>query len=109
MASGTTQKITPESGSGYCKMPDGTMIVWGIFAFPSASAAGTVSASVSFPMTFSSAPTIVMTWRDTRGAPTYCGSLNSRNITGSGFTADAYYNQGGYSWSASYLAVGRWK
>ena len=28
MATGTMEKVTNNSGSGYCKMPDGTLIQW---------------------------------------------------------------------------------
>lgn len=29
MATGTVKQVTNNSGSGYCKMPDGTLIQWG--------------------------------------------------------------------------------
>ena len=29
MATSTIEKVTNNSGSGYCKMPDGTLIQWG--------------------------------------------------------------------------------
>ena len=29
MATGTIEKVTTTGGSGYCKLPDGTLICWG--------------------------------------------------------------------------------
>lgn len=34
MATGTTEKVTNNSGADYCKMPDGTLIVWGRVTVP---------------------------------------------------------------------------
>ena len=31
MATGTVKQVTNNSGSGYCKMPDGTLMQWGMF------------------------------------------------------------------------------
>ena len=109
MASGVIQKTNVDGGNNYCKLPDGTALAWGKIALPSRTDAGNVTASATFPLEFAAAPTVMLTWRDTNAAPTYCGALNSRNITASSFTADGHYNQGGYAWSASYLAVGKWK
>ena len=33
MATGTITKVIPTSGTHFCKMPDGTMMVWGSVAF----------------------------------------------------------------------------
>ena len=30
MATGKIEKVMNDSGSGYCKMPDGTLICWGM-------------------------------------------------------------------------------
>ena len=109
MASGVIEKTNVDGGSDFCKLPDGTAIARGTVSFPSLSTVGSVTASVSFPMTFYAPPTVIMTWRDTNAVPNYCGALNARNITTSGYTADARYNQGGYGWMAAYIAVGRWK
>ena len=109
MASGIIEKLSNDSANNYCKFPDGTAIARGAVLFPSSSTAGSVTMSVSFPMIFSAAPTVIMTWRDSNATPSYCGALNARDITASGYTADARYNQGGYGWRAEYIAVGRWK
>lgn len=101
--------LVPEGGASYCKLPDGTALAWGLVSLPSRTDAGNVTVNATFPLSFISEPTVMLTWRDTNATPTFCGSLNARNVTGSGFTADAHYNQGGYGWKAAYLAVGRWK
>ena len=50
MAAGKTDKVTNDSsagsGSGYCKMPDGTLIQWGSVIVP----IGSYTANISLPV-----------------------------------------------------------
>lgn len=48
MATSMVKKVTNTSSSGYCKMPDGTLIQWGNSTIPS----GGESVTVSFPLAF---------------------------------------------------------
>ena len=34
MATGKIEKVMNDSGSGYCKMPDGTLTCWGTISVP---------------------------------------------------------------------------
>ena len=52
MATGTMQKVTNDSGTGYCKMVDGTLMCWGNSTIP----ANNDRIDVTFPVTFSDDP-----------------------------------------------------
>lgn len=109
MATESIKKVTNDSASGYCKMPDGTMIQWGNFA-TALNASGQADGSISFPMRFSdSVPTVSITQFATSIASASgeiaVGQANTNNV--------AYFinSPGKPNWTCRiyWLAIGRWK
>ena len=62
------------SGSGWRKMPDGSIEQWGRISFPSEH--GPVSANVSFPIPFTQTPGIVIVCDGGFGGGTMWGATN---------------------------------
>lgn len=103
MAQGTMQKVTNDSGSNYCKMPDGTLIQW-----VSAEVTSGWTRQFAFPQSF----------KDTSYEIATCLKLNSAEdmqITG----ISKAVNYVALSWKfqpstsiplfCSVIAIGRWK
>jgi hypothetical protein len=105
MATGTSKKVTNDSGSGYCKMPDGTLIQFGYASI----LAERLFLLLKFPTQFvnnSYAFTATPEFRDTRDVwMTYYD--NSSNPTGSIYVYrnTALSTAQNFSW----IAIGRWK
>lgn len=64
MATGTITKVSNDSGTGYCKMADGTMLQWGTLSLTSGTmsqygALYGVAASIVFPIAFNDANIVV--------------------------------------------------
>lgn len=108
MASGTIPQTWNDSGTDYCKMPDGTLIQWG-----SASIERKVGINetpfITFSIPFTISP-MVFTNFQTRAYAPYL-STNVSDVYAEKFkiilvNSDTYdYNNGAVTW----LAVGRWK
>lgn len=47
MANGIIEKVIPNSGTGYCKMPDGTLIQWGSVACTNPSGSASTMSQVA--------------------------------------------------------------
>lgn len=100
MAQGTMQKVTNNSQHGYCKMPDGTLIQYGLDNQWSSN-----PKLITFPMSFYTRVPIVAS---------SCGAGSTRTpvyvegISLSGF--EAYRGDGSLSnlW-IRWIAIGRWK
>ena len=102
MATGSMEKVTNNSGSGYCKMPDGTLIQWGKDNIAENDANKTVLFPVSFSDTnysltvsggFAYIPTVFFVYS--------AQTINSVIIWKS--TTDTHVQP--FSW----IAIGRWK
>ena len=118
MASGTIQRENALSGSNYCKMPDGTLLCWGEIgisgvavttAWGSVYESGRQNVSVSFPMTFKNAPTLLTRLRTS--PVTFLEDNLSASTTGIGgaFWLMRPQSITDVSGSIHWLAVGRWK
>ena len=99
---------TVESGSNYCKMPDGTLICWGAVS-NTAQGYGTMT----FPETFISIPNVTATpYYSSGGGGLNCrvivqpsttgGNIYFRQLTSTAISTET--NQQAY-----YTAIGRWK
>ena len=106
MATGTITKVIPTSGTGYCKMPDGTLICWGKKAV--ARNSGQNFTTDSFPVSFISEPTGFCTYMT--GHPEIwlatVTDLTTTNIE------MVLYNTGGTTsgnGNLYWIAIGRWK
>ena len=109
MASGTSKKVTSDSGTGYCKMPDGTLIQWG-----KAGGGGATGTSASFPVTFAipftDAPHIAFGVHNDSSGHYDNVSSSYVNLSGSGFTVRLSRPSSGYIGSVVlWIAIGRWK
>lgn len=101
MASGKIEKVTSESGAGYCKMPDGTLICWGSVSVE----AGAWSADVSLPASFANTAYAVV------DAPR-CNTTVAVNVLVGKTGVDKfifYMTRNDLAVEIDYLAIGRWK
>lgn len=101
MASGTINKMTAESGTGYCKMPDGTLMCWGTVSV----AAGTWNVIATFPVPFADTGyTVVDTER--------CNTTIAINVLAIKTNVDRVsfgLTRNDLAFDIEYLAIGRWK
>ena len=108
MATGTVNAYFNESGTYYCKMPDGTLICWGIAYSTSAPSGSVSSKSVDFPTSFTSTNTTVTVAPETSLANNVHCTANGLSKTG--FTLNVYHNLGSATnLTTRWMAVGRWK
>lgn len=115
MATGTIQKVMNDSGNGYCKMPDGTLICWGTF-----SASGNTRAwgamysidaavDISFPVAFIADPCVTISCPVDKS---FCLINTIHNATK--ITRVSWMRQTSESGTVTlnplqYIAIGRWK
>lgn len=119
MATGTIPKVTNDSGSGYCKMPDGTLIQWGRYevksgTFTQAGSSGVYAfaLSFSFPIPFASDyPAVFGSTQYSTGHRVASGYRGASKTTSAGVAYDFYprvmstTNKLFVEW----CAIGRWK
>jgi hypothetical protein len=100
-----------QGGDSYVKFSDGTLICYGMVAFPPFEE-GVQQVVVSFPYAFTSQPRVTISWQDTNKIAAYFGQVwvDYEETTGSVLMANGdRKNSGGGNWYASYIAIGRWK
>lgn len=101
-----TDVLYPESalsGTGYCKMADGTLIQWGEATI----ASGNTVVTVSFPQTFSNSNygfSVTGTFNNTRALTWATAGQTTSQIQV--YRGVETYN---YAQSLKWMAVGRWK
>lgn len=105
----SVQKVTNDSGSNYCKMPDGTLIQQGTLTV-SANANAIGHGYVTYPMAFSNTPVFlcsVIGYIATAGTLRYAFPLAIESSQ----TTIRYVNNGSSQANADvvWLAIGRWK
>lgn len=119
MATGTVTKVIPTSGTGYCKMPDGTLIQWGKLSLGSKSTAAIGSLYgagysdpqhflVAFPFEFYSTDTTSFFISPIGGTYEIITAI-AANYQGIQQIDVARPTSGSISGNFSWLAVGRWK
>ena len=97
-----------ESGSGYCKFADGTLIQYGVGSTGAITGGNTIQQTLTFPYAFANIPYASITLGTTAISD---GSrmCTMTNISRTGATVVVYDKLGtagmGYYW----LAIGRWK
>lgn len=110
--------IMAESGSGYAKFPDGTMIQWGTASITSGTfsqigSSGVFSLAISFffPAQFSGSPRVSGTARYSTGYAVPAGFNDSSNTTAKGFAYDFFARapSAQVQLVIEWMAVGRWK
>lgn len=105
-------KLLPESaesGSGYAKFADGTLICWGVAAFGVAEIGHQV-VNIVFPITYISNPKVIVSWNDNMSSLySYINNLGVRRTYTTGADIQAERIRSEYVWNANYIAIGRWK
>lgn len=108
-----------DSASGHCKMPDGTLIQWGVTSFPSGATSGYVSPisffrfTVTFPIPF--VDTNYCVWgsgRYSSGMATPIGFVGAASTTVADFfwwDAAARTFSSTYPLIVKWTAIGRWR
>ena len=97
MATSIIKQTMNESNSSYCKMPDGTLIQWGVLSLVTAEVT-----AVTFPIPFISNPSVVAS----TGAGAGRGYADTEDVTTTGFTL---WKSTSVSQWARWIAIGRWK
>ena len=103
----------PESGSGYTKQPDGTLIQWGIVSGLSFAAQNIISGTENLPVSFANTSYIVQASAITTGVNQYlfrCGAYPNTTakfdwVLGSGDSSNITISNRAFTWTA----IGRWK
>ena len=87
------------SDSNYCKMPDGTLIQWGVVALSANASWARATFSVSFVNTDYSVIGII------KGSPITPTAVGSKAVS----SADINTTASSYARSIEWIAVGRWE
>lgn len=109
MAQGTMQKVTNDSSSNYCKMPDGTLMQWGTVG---GYYSGDRELEVTFPIQYISNPTVTLTNAPGSSTENYRKVINSISYVNKDkfkiyqTNVDSTYNN---VHNVVWNAVGRWK
>lgn len=116
MASGTIKNFANDSGTGYCKMPDGTLIQWGRISVnnvPITDAWGALYESpiqrsgVVFPIPFINEPCVVAS--ATVSPTAWLENLNSDREGLASFYLVRPTSTSGTNGYVNWQAIGRWK
>lgn len=102
-----------ESGEGYIKYPDGTMICYGEYSFSDQTLSDyysfcklTPSINVTFPKQFKETPTITISSKMFQMFSTFVDSVNNSSFKFRGCYPSNYSSLGGV---IDYIAIGKWK
>lgn len=113
MATGSIKKVSNDSASGYCKMPDGTLMQWGTYKTTATSVTQTGSLymvtlrpNITFPIPFyQDAPKVFLNQYGGYGA-IFSSAYNSVGI----YSIDiARPTSGTIVPDIAWFAIGRWK
>ena len=101
MATGSMEKVTNNSGSGYCKMPDGTLICYGSATV----AANGYTGSVAYPVPFMDTDysIVIAPYNSTNVLSFYAPQDMTKN--GCEITRQPITNTNAFR----YIAIGHWK
>ena len=113
MATSTIKQVMNNSDSNYCKMPDGTLICWGIIPIPDATYgpfggmfALDFTVDVPFPIPFISQPYVGSIGVQSAASFPFRIWCNSNKIN---YVSVMRQNANGASVNFPYIAIGRWK
>lgn len=102
MAQSTIKQVTNNSGTGYCKMPDGTLIQWGTATISSGSESVTVDLAMNFYGDY--AISALPAFSSDRAA-----SLVFSGRNGNFFKVHTKVNPVTFDQFFAWIAAGRWK
>lgn len=105
------ETIELSSGSGYCKLPDGTLICYGRVQFPSTEAESNSTQSVTFSPAFTTRPAVTVSPVREAAQTPYLFPVSVYTVSASEVTF-AFSNRYDVTVSnmyADWIAIGRWK
>ena len=108
MATGTMEKVTNNSDSGYCKMPDGTLMQWGTAGEYRGQSSNDFD--VTMPQEFASTNYKVFITGSWYSDPTiyeaFCTAIaKTTNV----FSVHVKNPTGTHTYAVYWFAIGRWK
>ncbi len=113
MATGTITKVMNDSNTGYCKMPDGTLICWGEENSGAIPANGAITVYTTFPEEYIAIPvvTCVARYASTVTARYFQAAVHTIGTTGVQLTAVNTYSNAVTAGThfINWIAIGRWK
>lgn len=104
---GDIAQVTNNSDSNYCKMPDGTLIQWGIANVYTVGT--TKDVQVTMPIPFTSTYTVVANGQVGSDTTNYEVIIVIQPNSASQFTAHIRNTTSNYTRQIYWLAIGRWK
>lgn len=93
---------------GYSKLPDGTLIQYGRAVF-NATSVGVQEVTCNFQIPFYTQPNVCISWDDTNATTNNMDYVFAYTRSLTEFIARANRTNAGYTWYASWIAIGRWK
>ena len=103
------------SGTGYCKMPDGTLMCWGMISFLGANTSQwgelylcNINPSISFPIKFISNPSVTMTEAGMYSCFVVTANSDKNGIGDMQLARASQFNTTA-TYYISWQAIGRWK
>lgn len=116
VASGTIQKVIPDSGNGYCKMPDGTLICWNRVSTGSGYSINSAWGSLyesnnyvslgSWAHAFTSTPVVLIQVDAIAG---WTEKAQNVTATSAGETKIVWATAGTGNFGINVIGIGRWK
>lgn len=108
MATGPIKQVTNNSGAGYCKMPDGTMIQWG--SDGSYASGNSRDTDVTMPLSFVDTNYIIMAMGLYSNDPNVYEVIHiAKTVSASKFTVHQKNPTSNYLQKFRWLTIGRWK
>lgn len=118
MATSTINQIMNNSGTNYCKMPDGTLIQWGTDQVVTETSPGSYPAlgnnmyrgvkTISYTIPFISKPAVIVDG-DNRLYGAFGSNASDSLTTNTQFIVEGGHNAPNVTIEIYWIAVGRWK
>ena len=109
MATGSIKKVSNDSASGYCKMPDGTLIQWGSSGGYSSGNSRTDDVTLSIPFVDNSYRVVANGWYNGSDESNYNVLCIVNNTSLTKFKIHIRNISANYTNVVLWLAIGRWK
>ena len=106
MATESIKKVSNDSASGYCRMPDGTLIEWGSFSV-SIGANTYIESELAFPIEFYNAPSLALTPQIWSNPADYSWVVRSASQSNPTLRLGNRGSATTVKWL--WIAIGRWK
>ena len=102
--------VNNDSGNNYCKMPDGTLIQWGVKSYSGTIAAGgQATDTVTFPTSFVNSGYSLTCNMITSVPSQKTASLSTRSVSSATISLQNTFSSASEGATYSWIAIGRWK